>query len=1241
MSSERDGISGTSDSASPNPTSPYSPPLDPQYPSSSLSRSLPPGASYAPTNLHRPDQLSSTAASSFPGPILSITTPSAGGGGWTMSGASSAPGGRRGAEAGGAGPVGERAPSSAAKLETVAEGGSASGSSGQGQAPSAMLELPSLFSPSDEPLVASNEWPTASSRTHRQASYPTPAPSPAPASADAETSPATLLRPLPTPPIATSSPPAGSLSSTSRSLAQQPQPQPSYQLPSPSFTGIPNGRLLQASPSSSPSLSPSPAQRQTQSAHFPSFVPAAAFSAEDRGPYPPHVRSYSTNSAGLLGLGSGSGGGFRGGAGWSGPATGGGEAGAGVGDESELLLDSPQPPRQRQSLGDTAEPGRAPTPSSSSSAVAPSPVDRPGSFVLDHLPSDMAGIGRNSILLAASTSSPPLSPNNPPLLALSSPPHPQQSPTSPPLQLAPQPRLSPQPQSQPSQNPFPQQAQIPPHLIPQPEVCVECMMRDRDMADVDVTGAGVWERESDAEWREQCRWEEESLEGGGGSGERAGSQESAGGTKRRGSGAAWSRESSGRGTSGSGGEKRKRLGRGQALTSGNLKVWTSMNPPAAAHRWRTLQKFLATQIHLVELERQSRDAALNEQRLRQSATGSSSHPSVRSRSSIVLPDRRSTASLFPPSLQQANPSHPHAYPQQQQYNHPSLASSGASIRSYSYGDQPWLANQPRRFSSPGLKDNSPPKSPAASSSSMRFGMPKFARSTSDLRSIGSPRSISPARTSLNVDAYSYQEREQDRDRRRSSSLWSRFRQSASASVLSFAPSASMMDMHLGLSQDKHAHMPGYPYGHGGGRGQAPYETYPSMSDPAVARHAEQRERDRAMNASVRSEVTAEGGGKKKKKGIKGFFNKLVGGNAGGGAGGAKSRNALSSASAPATPSGELPFRPAPGGGPFDDDELAPPPPLSALANEPRYHQRSASNSSVDSFSGPYTPPLHPTNFRASSYTVAFPAASNGNGNGNGNGHLPPSSSNPNPAADRHSILTVGSYTSTRSRAPTTAARSGGRNSLGRPSLDSLGDAAGGGAGEPEILVDDNGDGAAAGVGGYPAYPQPRLQKSLPSLPSEAAIQHAHQRLPPPSAHDGPFPSYHPPPPDASAAYPYAHYSGGASRSAYSLAQIPSRGMSPPLDATVGRGAGKQPHKVRSKVFSAYFGGFGKKKTGAGAQDEREGQGARAASMDAALNLGVEGYGSIGRRGAGAGAGAGAGIGAATRPGDGGLVTVRY
>lgn len=40
------------------------------------------------------------------------------------------------------------------------------------------------------------------------------------------------------------------------------------------------------------------------------------------------------------------------------------------------------------------------------------------------------------------------------------------------------------------------------------EICIECAMRDQDMADVDVTSPGVWERESDIYYRELCATEE-------------------------------------------------------------------------------------------------------------------------------------------------------------------------------------------------------------------------------------------------------------------------------------------------------------------------------------------------------------------------------------------------------------------------------------------------------------------------------------------------------------------------------------------------------------------------------------------------------------------------------------------------------------------------------------------------------------------------------------------------------------
>ena len=52
-----------------------------------------------------------------------------------------------------------------------------------------------------------------------------------------------------------------------------------------------------------------------------------------------------------------------------------------------------------------------------------------------------------------------------------------------------------------------------PH-IPKDEVCLECAMRDQDMADVDVTSPGVWERDSDVYYQDLVRSEEESISSG-------------------------------------------------------------------------------------------------------------------------------------------------------------------------------------------------------------------------------------------------------------------------------------------------------------------------------------------------------------------------------------------------------------------------------------------------------------------------------------------------------------------------------------------------------------------------------------------------------------------------------------------------------------------------------------------------------------------------------------------------------
>lgn len=47
--------------------------------------------------------------------------------------------------------------------------------------------------------------------------------------------------------------------------------------------------------------------------------------------------------------------------------------------------------------------------------------------------------------------------------------------------------------------------------VPKPEeVCLECLMRDRDLADVEVIGPGCWSRQSDADW-DELKWREEAL----------------------------------------------------------------------------------------------------------------------------------------------------------------------------------------------------------------------------------------------------------------------------------------------------------------------------------------------------------------------------------------------------------------------------------------------------------------------------------------------------------------------------------------------------------------------------------------------------------------------------------------------------------------------------------------------------------------------------------------------------------
>ncbi|KZO95552.1 hypothetical protein CALVIDRAFT_160734 [Calocera viscosa TUFC12733] len=165
--------------------------------------------------------------------------------------------------------------------------------------------------------------------------------------------------------------------------------------------------------------------------------------------------------------------------------------------------------------------------------------------------------------------------------------------------LAPPPPAStpyvPQPQPQPQPQPAPQ-------IQPEGEVCLECLMRDREMADVDVLSPGVWARASDVWYEELLRREADEM-----SDEHERSRE----MSEEGPGSA---SVSGEGKV-PGPRERVRAKGQQLLTEGNLKVWTKMNPKEPASRWHALQAYVRAQRLLAEAEIAARREAEREARL--------------------------------------------------------------------------------------------------------------------------------------------------------------------------------------------------------------------------------------------------------------------------------------------------------------------------------------------------------------------------------------------------------------------------------------------------------------------------------------------------------------------------------------------------------------------------------------------------------------------------------------------------
>ena len=146
-----------------------------------------------------------------------------------------------------------------------------------------------------------------------------------------------------------------------------------------------------------------------------------------------------------------------------------------------------------------------------------------------------------------------------------------------------------------------------------PEVCLECMMRDEDMIDVHVLGASLWERESDREFEDAIRMETEEDARRERAKQSEGSNGTHGGTLEN------TTSNGGEGEPGSGKDvhslpmhprltkiRVKRVAKGEPLTTDRLKFHTQMNPPASSHRWKTLQTFLAVQERYIAMEQRAK-----------------------------------------------------------------------------------------------------------------------------------------------------------------------------------------------------------------------------------------------------------------------------------------------------------------------------------------------------------------------------------------------------------------------------------------------------------------------------------------------------------------------------------------------------------------------------------------------------------------------------------------------------------
>ncbi|ODN85481.1 hypothetical protein L198_07564 [Cryptococcus wingfieldii CBS 7118] len=525
-----------------------------------------------------------------------------------------------------------------------------------------------------------------------------------------------------------------------------------------------------------------------------------------------------------------------------------------------------------------------------------------------------------------------------------------------------------------------------PSRVKQEEVCLECMMRDRDLADVDVQGEGVWGRASDVDltdliWREEAllksmgdlnsadlhaksddatseesRAEEDPEARQQGEQERAARHAAIQAKKQE---ADWriSREIGWRGfkweegREGEGLPRNFRGGKGGDLTIEGIKMVMTKFPSASAFRYQKLQDYLRNQWALVletraEAQRVGHFAFPDDL---SPGSSTSSHevraPNMALPSAVAYASARGASGSSPRHAtggMRPSPSSPAGF---------SLSSTAAQapLRQAPL-QRPLTHYLPERELMTMRQPVTPTNRVDAFSHSNSMLTPQsrhFRNSPSqepDTEELWSPddeptQNLRPFSFAVRAGAVARDGSEGGHGAGARKSLFGRW----GGSVTSFFGgsqngSGSMMDMHVGLESDKRNKATSGAYPRAVSLASPTRPSFFSNSSSVQSHDPPPQRISRAISHSLLSRVQIgeqEEGGATKKKGIKGFLKKMTGG---------KKKDGRSRANSIAQPS--VPSMPVA----QPETPLAPPPPISVLVGgrDPS-HARQGSGSSSSMF----------------------------------------------------------------------------------------------------------------------------------------------------------------------------------------------------------------------------------------------------------------------------------------------------